>query len=117
MERLMGICGEVCGGCPMYLATQQDSDEERKRVAEMWSTDTYPLEPSDINCDGCGSATGRHFKWCFECEVRLCGLERGVTTCAHCEDYGCETLTKHWEHPPTAQARANLEEIRKSLQA
>jgi hypothetical protein len=116
MERMIGICGEICSGCPIYLATQQDDDEERKRVAEMWSTDAYPLQPSDINCDGCVSVAGRHFMWCFECEVRLCGVQRSVPTCAHCEDYGCKTLTQHWEHPPTAQARANLEEIRESLQ-
>ena len=117
MERMMGICGEVCTTCPIHTATQQDDDQERKRVAEMWSSDDYPLQKDDINCDGCSTDSGRHFKWCFECEVRLCGLERRVITCAHCEDYGCETLAKHWEHPPTAQARANLEEIRKSLQA
>ena len=37
MEKIIAYCGLICSECPAYIATQKDSDEERKKVAEKWS--------------------------------------------------------------------------------
>ncbi|UCF70742.1 MAG: DUF3795 domain-containing protein [candidate division WOR-3 bacterium] len=115
MKEMIAYCGIVCTGCPAFIATQNNSDEERNRVVEKWSSDQYPLETKDINCDGCLSTSGRLLKFCNECEVRACGLERGVETCAHCEDYGCAKLEKLYSMISGDEARQRLEEIRKTL--
>jgi len=47
---MIAICGLICNDCPAYIATQKDDDEMRKKIAEEWSSDQYPLKPEDINC-------------------------------------------------------------------
>lgn len=37
MEKMIAFCGIICTECPGFIATQRDSDEERRRVAESWS--------------------------------------------------------------------------------
>ena len=37
MEKMVGFCGLVCSECLGFLATQKDDDDERRRVAELWS--------------------------------------------------------------------------------
>ncbi len=113
MEKMIGICGIVCTECPAYLATQNDDDAERKRVAEMWSKEyNANLKPEDINCDGCIS-DGKHFGHCSVCEMRKCGLEKKVKNCAHCDLYACEKLTKFFEWVPDAKTR--LDKINQNL--
>ena len=114
MEKIIAICGLTCTDCPAYVATQKNDDEERKRIAELWSTDEWPLKPEDIDCDGCVAIDKRLAKFCHACEVRQCGLEKKVDNCAYCDEYICEKLAKCVERSP--EAKATLEEIRKSLQ-
>ncbi len=114
MERIVGCCGLVCNDCRAFQATQDDNDEERKKVARDWSVRyNHRFEPEDINCDGCTTLEGRHVGYCEECEIRKCALGRGAANCAHCEDYMCEKLSGFIEYAP--QAREVLEGIRKRM--
>jgi hypothetical protein len=114
MDKMIAICGLTCSDCPAFLATQKDDDEERKRVAEMWSKEYgADMKPEDINCDGCILTEGRHIAHCSTCEIRKCGLERGVENCGHCDDYACEKLGKFFEMAPAA--KDTLDGVRKSL--
>jgi hypothetical protein len=115
MDKIIGVCGLTCTDCPAYQATQKDDDEERKKVAEMWSKEYgAEIKPADINCDGCTVLDGRHFDYCGKCEIRKCGVGREVSNCGHCEDYACEKLTKFFEMVPPA--KATLDEIKGGLQ-
>lgn len=114
MDEIIGICGLVCSECPAYKATQKDDDEERRRVAEMWTKEFgADIKQEDVNCDGCTVMDGRHFGYCSKCEIRKCGIERSVENCAHCAEYACEKIGKFGEVAP--QAKTKLEEIRGSL--
>ena len=114
MNEIIGVCGLSCSECPAYQATQKDDDEERKRVAEMWTKEYgADVKPEDINCDGCTVFDGRHFQHCSVCEIWKCGIDRGAENCAHCADYACEKLGKFFEMVP--QAKTKLDEIRSSL--
>jgi len=115
MEEMIAYCGLVCTGCPAFIATQNNSDEERQRVVEKWSSEQYPLEVKDINCDGCLSSGERLLKFCRECEVRACGFERGIENCAHCEDFACSKLEKLYSMINGTEARERLENIKKNL--
>ena len=113
MEKMIAFCGLVCTECPAFIATQKEDDEERKKVAEMWSKEfKVELKPEDINCDGCLADSERLFSHTKVCEIRKCGLDRKVANCAHCDEYACEKLTAFFKMVP--QARSNLDEVRKS---
>lgn len=112
--KMMAYCGIVCTECNAFLATMTDDNELRKKVANEWSSPDWPVEPSDINCQGCKSTDGVHFKFCSTCGVRVCGSQRDIETCAHCEDYGCDTLEEFLKM--TGESfREKLEGIRTNL--
>ena len=114
MDQMIAYCGITCSECPAMLATQNDDDKERAKVAEMWSKEfDADLKPEDINCDGCLSTTEPLFSHCQVCEIRKCGQEKQVTNCAYCDDYACEKLTKFLDMVP--RAKNTLEEIRKAF--
>ena len=114
MEKMTAMCGLNCSGCPAFLATARDSDEERRKTAGEWSKSYgHDIKPEDINCYGCLSVDKKLLGYCGICEIRKCGIEKKVETCAHCPDYACEKLSKFFEAAP--EAKKNLEEERKSL--
>jgi hypothetical protein len=114
MSQMISICGLKCHECGAFLATRDDDNEKRTEVAGMWS-EMYGarIEPSDINCEGCTSDGGVLFQHCTVCEIRKCGVARGVVNCAHCDDYACGKLEEFFEKVP--DCRAQLDAIRASL--
>jgi hypothetical protein len=115
MQKMIAMCGLICNDCPAYIATQKDDDEARKKVTEEWSSEQYPLSPEDINCDGCLAMEKRLCKFCIDCETRQCGLEKGIDNCAYCDEFPCEKLEKHWKMMNAYEAKARLEELRKTF--
>lgn len=111
MNTLISFCGLNCQECPAYIATQANDQQAKERLLEKWQQE-YNNPLMDINavtCDGCTSK-GRLGGYCNYCEIRACGVERGVDTCAGCSDYACEKLLKFFNIAP--QARVNLESLR-----
>lgn len=115
MEKMIAYCGLVCTDCIAYLATQKDDNAERQKVVDKWSSEDYPMTVEDINCDGCLVDSKRLIKFCNECAVRACGIEKKVENCAHCDDFACEKLEKLWGMLSHKEPRGRLEEIRKNL--
>ena len=107
-------CGIDCSKCAAYLAKLTDDDLIRRKTAKAWTSPEIPVIPSEINCDGCKTSGGYHFKQCAECTVRACGNSRGVETCAHCTDYPCEKIQGKLDIL-SEYARSTLESIRASL--
>ena len=109
-EQIIAYCGLVCSECHAFIATRENDTERLKALALEWygeeNNDTFCL------CDGC-TTDGQKNKHCLECGVRLCAADRGVINCAHCADYGCETLTGLFKFIPLA--KENLERIRAEL--
>ena len=111
---MIAFCGIICTECPAFLATQKDDDDIRKKTADIWSKQfKAEIKHEDINCDGCLSEGGQIFNYCRVCEIRKCGLEKGVENCACCDDYTCKKLEKFINNVP--EAKATLEKIRKNL--
>jgi len=114
MDKMVAFCGITCTECPAFLATQKDDDNERKKVAELWSEQfNAEIKPEEVNCDGCLLDNGRLFSHCKVCEIRKCAQEKGIKNCAYCNDYTCEKLNSFINDVP--EAKATLEEIRKNL--
>ncbi len=114
MQNNIAYCGLDCSVCPAYVATVNNDNALRAKVAEQWSKDFGgEFKAEDINCDGCVGKDGRHMGYCNVCEIRLCGEKNEVENCAHCNDYSCEKLSSF--HEGTAEAKSRLDEIRMSL--
>jgi hypothetical protein len=80
----------------------------------LWSQEHgADLKAEDIYCDGCTSDGGQLFQHCSVCEIRKCGLERGVVNCAHCDDYACTKLTEFFGMVP--ESKIKLDGIRAGL--
>jgi len=110
MESMMAYCGLECSACPAFLATQNDDDSAREKVAQEWSRlFQADIKPDSVNCDGCRSGE-RKFGYCAACEIRSCGEARDVDNCAFCPKYPCVKLTAFFKYAPLA--RENLERIR-----
>lgn len=113
--RIIAYCGIVCSDCSAYLATQSGKTEALEKVAAQWREE-YGLEGvtiQDVTCGGCIGEDGRKGAHCFECEIRACGVERGVANCAHCSDYACARLEEFFGFVPGS--RGVLDQIRAAL--
>jgi hypothetical protein len=113
-ESMRAYCGLDCAECPAHLAWKTNDDELRKKQATEWGSPDYPLTAEDINCVGCKVDDEPKFKFCGSCSIRSCASERGVETCAHCDDYGCDTL-EGWLSQAGDELRQKLEKIRAAL--
>jgi hypothetical protein len=110
-DKMIAFCGLICNECPAYIAKRTNNDEIRKETAAKWSSEDFPLKVEDINCDGC-TTEDELMKFCMICEVRKCGLEKGVQNCARCTDYSCEKLEKLWGFLHTPQSKEVLDGVR-----
>jgi hypothetical protein len=118
MDRIIAYCGLVCSECPAYVATQSNDPGELERVAAQWREEFNEpqITAESVICDGClGTNGGRLSGYCRVCEIRLCGVERGVTNCAHCGDYACAKLEAWFGNVP--QSRVVLDGIKRGLLA
>lgn len=112
-ERIIAFCGILCSECPAFKATQAGDEELLAKTAGEWTSEEHPLEAADLLCDGCIYEDKRAAKFCFDCDVRQCALEKGVANCAYCDDFPCEKLEKPWAI--SVDAKTTLEEIRQML--
>ena len=115
MDKIIAYCGLVCADCPAYIATQADDYAALEQVAAQWREEynAPDITVESIICDGCLTDEGRKCSHCFECQIRACGMERGVLNCAYCADYGCAKIEGFFGFVPDAQAR--VAGIRQSL--
>jgi imidazoleglycerol phosphate dehydratase HisB len=111
MDKMIASCGIDCAGCPALEATRNNDYEAKKKIAEDWSKQyEADIKPEDINCVGCVVSEGRHIGHWYECEIRKCAVGRGLNTCAECDEYSCEKLTRFFEFVP--DAKENLDALR-----
>jgi len=114
MEKMIAYCGLRCDMCPTFLATQENDDKKREKVAEQWSKQFgMNLAAQDINCDGCKSFTGKLFGHCSNCEIKKCCSEKKMDNCASCDNYACKILNVFFEFAP--HAKDCLEKLRKNM--
>jgi len=115
MALIQAYCGLDCGDCEAYIATQKNDRAGLEATAKKWAAQFggKDLGADACVCDGCPSGKRTSAAHCTTCAVRLCASKRGVATCAHCPDYGCETLKGFFAFAPVL--RDKLEAIRKDI--
>ena len=81
--------------CDAFIATRDNNDELRAKVAAEWSAAySTDIAKDQINCTGCQSEGVKVFFCESMCEVRKCAKGRDLDTCAPCGDYACDKLAE-----------------------
>lgn len=115
MAKIQAYCGLDCGECEAYIATQKNDRAGLEATAKKWAEQ---FGGKDISaemciCDGCPSGKRTSPAHAVTCAIRLCASAREVATCAHCPDYGCDTLNGFLTFAPVLKGK--LEAIRKEI--
>lgn len=108
MKELIGFCGLDCEMCEARIATLNNDDGLRRKVAAEWSAlNGVEITPEMINCEGC-RVDGRKTVFCDSlCRIRQCALKKKIETCAACAEMkSCEKLRQITGD--SAEARENL---------
>ena len=74
---MIAYCCLECDKCDVYIATQNNDDELRAKVAKEWK-----MKAKELYCDGCKSD-----RTPFNCDAKKCAVSRNLPTCAHCDDF------------------------------
>jgi len=115
MAKILAYCGLDCGECEAYIATQENDRAGLEAAAKKWSEQfgAKNISADMCICDGCSTGKRTSTAHALTCAIRLCASARGVTTCAHCADYGCATLQGFFTFAPVLKDK--LEAIRKEI--
>jgi len=100
--RMMAYCCLECDECEAYIATINNDDKLKAKVAKEWKK-----KPGEIYCEGCRTDTAL-----YNCSARVCAREKEMITCAHCPDFpSCDKDV--WTKWP--QLKKKTEDVRKKL--
>ena len=94
MNEYFAYCGLDCETCEARLATVNNDDALRRRVAKEWSElNNAEITPEMINCSGC-RIPGVKTPYCdFLCPIRQCAMSKQMETCGRCPEMNsCEKL-------------------------
>lgn len=114
---MIAYCGLICADCEAYIATQANDLVTLERLAARARKEfgLADITAEATMCDGCRSNSERKCGYCAQCQVRACAVGRDMINCAHCDNYGCQTLEAFFAM--ATEARATLDGIRAGLVA
>ena len=87
MKNFIAYCGLDCEKCEARLATVNNDNELRKKVADKWSKlNNIIITPEMINCEGC-RINGKKTVFCDKlCKIRQCAMSKNYETCGDCNE-------------------------------
>ena len=87
MDRMIAYCGLDCEKCEAYIATKNNDNKLRKKVADKWSKlNNVTITAEMINCEGCRT-DGVKTVYCDKlCPIRQCALSKKYETCGNCNE-------------------------------
>ena len=94
MDRYIAYCGLDCEKCEARIATVNEDEVLRAKVAKQWSEwNNAEITPDMIHCDGC-RMDGRKTPYCADiCPIPRCASNKGLATCGACpEKAACPDL-------------------------
>ncbi|MCH5156211.1 MAG: DUF3795 domain-containing protein [Clostridiales bacterium] len=108
MKKLIAYCGLDCEKCDARIATLNNDDALRQKVATLWSElNGVQITPEMINCEGC-RVDGVKTPFCDRlCAIRQCAMGKKHETCGACSQLdSCQTVGKIISN--NAEALSNL---------
>lgn len=88
MKDGIAYCGLDCEKCEARLATINNDDNLREKVAKEWSElNNVSITKEMINCTGC-RIEGVKTPYCDNnCKIRKCAISKNVETCGSCIEF------------------------------
>ena len=85
MNKFIAYCGIDCEKCEAHIATVNNDNALREKVAKQWSElNQVEITPQMINCVGC-KFDGSKTIFCDSiCRIRPCAVENKFETCGSC---------------------------------
>ena len=96
MDKFIAYCGLDCEKCDARLATVNNDNKLREKIAKLWSEwNNADITPEMINCEGC-RIDGVKTPYCDSlCQIRQCALKKEFETCGNCAAMNsCEKLAQ-----------------------
>jgi hypothetical protein len=91
MQPVLSRCGYRCDLCLAYLPNVEKNHSNQQKLSDGWfKYFGFRIEPEFILCDGCMADHPRLIDQ--GCPVRPCVIEKGLNSCASCDEYVCEKL-------------------------
>ena len=93
MEKMIAYCGIDCAGCDAYIATKNNDQALREKVASEWKQQhSFDFTPEMINCTSC-RGNGVKVGYCSQCEIRKCASGKELVNCGACAEFKtCKTI-------------------------
>ena len=92
---MIGYCGYNCHLC----AARSDEMSVRQRMVDAWKKylghENYTAE--NVACDGCKSKGNNIAD--KQCKARPCAREKGLDSCAQCDDFPCDKVNHLFSTP------------------
>jgi hypothetical protein len=107
----VAYCGLLCNECPIFIATAENDEQAKERLARECSNEDVQFLKDDMNCYGCFWEGNRNSKMCGNCAMRNCAEAKGVENCGYCGDYPCSHIETYV--PEGLENRKKLESISK----
>ena len=82
---LLAPCGLYCGVCAIYMASRDNNDKMKGKLAN-----AYGVAPEQIECKGCMS--DQKFVFCQVCGVRTCVTAKNYDGCHQCSEFPCKLI-------------------------
>jgi hypothetical protein len=104
MNNYIAYCGLNCETCDARIATINNDNELRKKVAKEWSElNKVTITPEMINCTGC-KVDGAKTPFCESlCPIGKCAKEKKYEACGKCGDLmSCEKIKMIIDNNETA---------------
>ena len=111
MNAYTAYCGLDCEVCEARLATVNNDNDLRIKVAKEWSIlNAAEITPEMINCSGC-RIPGVKTPYCdSRCPIRQCALVKKVETCGSCPEMkSCDKVGMIIANNPDALERLEKE--------
>lgn len=106
----ISYCGLLCNECPIYIATKNNDNEMKAKLALDYSNEHCAFVQTDMNCEGCFSIKNKDSKMCGGCKIRQCAdTKNHGRNCGYCLDYPCKIIEEYY--PIGCENRIRLDNI------
>jgi hypothetical protein len=93
MPEILSCCGYRCDLCMAYRPNVETDPASRQVLSDGWfKYFGFRIPPEEILCDGCRAEGLQQID--PACPVRPCVMERCLSDCSECPDYGCAKLAE-----------------------
>ena len=117
MNEYIAYCGLDCESCEARLATLNNDNALRQRVAKGWSElNGVEITAEMINCSGC-RVPGVKTPYCDSlCPIRQCAMGKQMETCGRCLEMNtCEKLSMITGNNADALQRLKEQQIQNNV--